>query len=215
MSQAIIITGTDTGIGKTVFAAALTAALTGYYWKPVQAGLDGETDSEMVARLSGASSDRILPEAYRLRLAASPHLAAEAEGIAISIDRLAVPVAARPLIIEGAGGLLVPLSRKLLQIDLFSSWKAPVILCASTKLGTINHTLLSVEALKRRGIAILGVAFIGDDNAGSEATIADIGGVARLGRLPFVGPLDKPVLDAAFASNFKIADLLGLGAQGP
>lgn len=215
MSGAIIVTGTDTNIGKTVFAAALTSALKGYYWKPVQAGLSGETDAQIVARLSGAAPDHILPEAFRLQLAASPHLAAERDGVAISAEQLAVPNVSGPLIIEGAGGLLVPLSRKLLQIDLFCAWKAPVILCASTRLGTINHTLLSVEALKQRGIAILGVAFMGDENSDSERTIAEIGGVRRLGRLPRLDPLDKVALDAAFVNNFKLADVLGLGAMGP
>lgn len=215
MTEVFIVSGTDTGIGKTVFAAALTSALKGYYWKPVQAGLSGETDARIVARLSGAHPDHILPEAYRLALAASPHLAAEREGIAISAECLAVPNVSGPLIIEGAGGLLVPLSRELLQIDLFSSWKAPVILCASTRLGTINHTLLSVEALKRRGIAILGIAFLGDENADSERTISEMGSVRRLGRLPLLAQLDKHTLDTAFANNFRLADVLGVGAMGP
>ncbi len=215
MTQAIVVAGTDTNIGKTVFAAALTSALQGSYWKPVQAGLSGETDSQIVARLSGTDPDRILPEVYRLKLAASPHLAAEREGVVISAERLALPTVSGPLIIEGAGGLLVPLNRQLLQIDLFKSWKAPVILCASTRLGTINHTLLSVEALKQRGIATLGIAFLGDENADSERTIAELGGVRRLGRLPFLSTLDKTSLDAAFAKAFKIGDVLGVGGMGP
>ena len=117
MKSAIVVTGTDTDVGKTVFAAALVAALDGYYWKPVQAGFDGETDAEIVRRLSGLPAERVLPEVYRLTTAASPHLAAERDGVEIDFEGLAnAPVFAqdRAVVIEGAGGLLVPLTRNLL-----------------------------------------------------------------------------------------------------
>ena len=215
MNHAIVITGTDTDIGKTVFAAGLAAALDGYYWKPIQAGLDGETDSACVLRLSGLDASRIVPEVYRLTTPASPHFSAERDGVTIDPARLAIPATGRPLIIEAAGGLAVPLSRNLLQIDLIASWKVPVILCASTRLGTINHSLLSIEALKRRAVPILGVAFIGGANPDSERTIARIGRVTHLGRLPNIEPLNSASLKAAFAQNFNTAELLGLGARGP
>ena len=215
MSEAIVIAGTDTDSGKTVFSAGLVAALDGYYWKPVQAGLIGETDSQIVRRLSGLGPDRILPEAYRLATAASPHFAAERAGVTIDAATLDIPSTPGPLVIEGAGGLAVPLTRNLLQIDLFARWKAPVILVARTRLGTINHSLLSIEALKRRAIPILGMAFSGDANADSERTICEIGGVRHLGRLPIVSPLDARHLHTAFAENFKVADILGLGGSGP
>ena len=109
MSAGFIVAGTDTGIGKTVFSAGLVSALDGYYWKPIQAGLEGETDSDAVRRLSKLPHERILPEAYRLRLPASPHIAAAREGIAIEARSLTVPVCAGPLVIEGAGGLACPL----------------------------------------------------------------------------------------------------------
>jgi dethiobiotin synthetase len=210
MRSAIVVTGTDTDVGKTIFAAALVGALDGYYWKPVQAGLDGETDSELVRRLSGLPADRILPEVYRLTTAASPHLAAERDGVVLDIEGLAgAPLNhERAVVIEGAGGLLVPLTRSYLQIELFARWHAPVVLVAATRLGTINHTLLSIEALRRRGIPLLGVAFIGDENADSERTIAEMGGVRRLGRLPIVNPLDSETLRSAFAANFGVADFL-------
>lgn len=198
MSQTIIVTGTDTGIGKTVLAAGLTARLGASYWKPVQSGLDGETDSDVVRRLGGLPPERILPEAYRLHLPASPHIAAAAQGILIEPDRLRVPATPGPLVIEGAGGLLVPLAPGLLQIDQFKAWGAPVILCARTALGTINHTLLSLEALRARRIEVLGVAFIGDAEPEAERTIADIGQVAALGRLPRLDPLTHESLMIAF-----------------
>ena len=105
MSNAIIVTGTDTGIGKTVFAAGLTQALGATYWKPIQTGLSEETDSEVVSRLSGCP---VLSETYRLNMPASPHLSAEAEGIIIDPDSLKIPNVSGPLVIEGAGGLMVP-----------------------------------------------------------------------------------------------------------
>jgi len=205
------MTGTDTDVGKTVLAAALTAALEGCYWKPVQCGLVGETDAEIVRRLAGARDSQIIPEVYRLTTPASPHLAAERDGVEIDVDRLAaLPDAGgvRPLIIEGAGGLMVPLTRRFLQIDLFAHWGLPVILCSSTRLGTINHSLLSIEALKRRGIPLLGIAFVGEEQADSERTIVEMGGVRRLGRLPHIDPLDGASLRAAFERNFRRSDFL-------
>jgi len=203
-----VIAGTDTDVGKTVFAAALAGALDGYYWKPIQAGLDSETDSETVLRLSGLLEGRVLPEAYRLRMAASPHIAAAREGVAIVAEKLIPPVADRSLVIEGAGGLLVPLNRQTLLIDVLARWGLPVILCARTRLGTINHSLLSIEALRRRLIPVTGVAFIGDGNPDVENTIAQLGGVRRLGRLRWLEPLDRRSLKAAFAENFRVGDFL-------
>jgi dethiobiotin synthetase len=206
MSRALVVTGTDTGIGKTVFAAALAGALDGAYWKPVQAGLDEETDSECVARLSGLPGDRLLPEAYLLRTPCSPHRAAEIDGVTIDPARLAPPDSGRPLVIEGAGGALVPLTRDLVFADMFARWALPVVIVARTSLGTINHSLLSIEALRARGIAITGIAFVGEANEDSEATIAAIGGVRRLGRLPRLDPLDRASLARAFAAHFRIED---------
>jgi dethiobiotin synthetase len=208
VSARIIITGTDTGIGKTVFSAALGGALDGFYWKPIQAGLDEATDSQTVLRLSGLSPDRILPEAYRLRTPASPHLAAEIDGVTIEHQSLLVPEKSRPLVVEGAGGLLVPLTRHVTYLDLFALWRVPVVLCARTALGTINHSLLSIAALRARGVAILGIAFIGEANVESERIIVDMGKVRRLGRLPHVAPLTGDTLRAAFASGFEIGDFL-------
>ena len=215
MSTRIVVAGTDTDVGKTVFCAALVQALDGYYWKPIQAGLSGETDSEIVARLSGLPALRILPEAYRLNTPASPHFAAERDGVEIDILRLRPRDVPAPLVIELAGGLDVPLTRRLLQIDAIADWKLPVVLCSSTRLGTINHSLLSIEALKRRAIPILGVAFIGDEVPDTETVIPAFGGVRRLGRLPRIPDLTSDTLRQAFAANFSVPELLGVGASGP
>jgi dethiobiotin synthetase len=203
MTVRIIVTGTDTGIGKTVFAAGLTRLLDGCYWKPVQAGLDGESDSAVVRRLSGLPADRVLPEAWGLTTPASPHLAAERDGVVIDPTQLSPPTATRPLVIEGAGGLMVPLTRKVLLIDVFAAWGVPVVLCARTALGTLNHTLLSLEALRRRGISVAGVALIGEPHPDNERTLAEFGGVPILGRLPRLDPLTPQTLNAAFTAAFS------------
>ena len=195
-----IVTGTDTDIGKTVFAAGLAGALGAHYWKPVQAGVDPEGDKERVAALSGLPPSHILPEAYRLATPASPHLAARIDGIEITAERLALPKVDGPLVVEGAGGLMVPVSESLLMIDLFALWGLPVILCARTGLGTINHSLLSIEALRTRAIPIAGIAFIGDAHAENERIIPSLGKVRSLGRLPYIDPLDAGTLKTAFTS---------------
>jgi dethiobiotin synthetase len=197
----IVVTGTDTGIGKTVFAAALAGALKARYWKPVQSGLEGETDSETVARLAGVE---ILPEAYRLKLPASPHQSAAEEGVTIDAEALTPPEGS--VVIEGAGGLMVPLTRRALYIDVFARWGLPLVLCARTSLGTINHTLLSVEAIRARNIPLKGIAFIGDENRESEGIIIEKSGAKRLGHLPRVDPLARESLAAAFAAHFRLED---------
>jgi dethiobiotin synthetase len=209
MSARIVVTGTDTGIGKTVFAAGLADLLGGVYWKPVQSGLGEETDSEAVARLGRLPAERIVPEAYRLAQPLSPHRAAEIDGAAIDADRLTPSATTLPLIIEGAGGLMVPLDRRTLLIDVFERWRIPVVLCARTSLGTINHTLLSIEALRRRSIPLLGIAFIGGEMPDTESVIAEISQVRVLGRLPHLDPLTPDTLRSAMRSSFNAADFIG------
>ena len=201
-----VIAGTDTGVGKTIFSAALAQALDAYYWKSVQSGLDGETDSQTVARLSGLPPTRILPEAWRLRTPVSPHLSARIDGVEIDPDRLAPPECDRPLVIETAGGLMTPLTIRVPTIDLLARWRIPVILAARTSLGTINHSLLSIEALQRRNIPLLGVAFVGDANEDTQSTIGTMGGARVLGRLPFVTALTRETLCAAFDAGFRVAE---------
>jgi dethiobiotin synthetase len=204
MNGVVVVTGTDTDIGKTVFAAGLAAALDAHYWKPVQSGLADGSDAGTVATL-GVAPARILPEAYRLATPCSPHRAAEIDGVVIDPDRLGLPPE-RPLVVEGAGGVLVPITRDLLFAELFTRWNAPVVLVARTGLGTINHSLLSIEALRVRGVPILGIAFVGDEVEDSEATIAVLGRVRRLGRLPRLPKLDANTLVTAFMAAFDLAD---------
>jgi dethiobiotin synthetase len=200
-----VVTGTGTGIGKSIFSAVLTGALRAHYWKPIQSGLEEETDAELVVRLSGVLQTSIIPEAYRLQLPASPHLSAEVEGMVIDVDALAVPPH-NPLVIEGAGGVLVPLTRNVLSADLFARWQVPVILVATTQLGTISHSLSAIEALKARNVPIRGIAFVGDAHEDNETIIPALSGVRRLGRLPILNPLSRASLAAAFAEHFNLTD---------
>ena len=208
MTKGFIITGTDTGIGKTVVAAMLTLALDANYWKPVQSGTQDGTDTLTVKALTGLPDDRFLAEAYVLTQPLSPHRSAELDGVTIDIADLSLPASDKLLIVEGAGGLMVPMTRQLKQIDLFGTWELPIILCARTGLGTINHTLLSIEALRWREMDLHGLIFIGDDNPDTIRTIAEMSGETVLGRLPM---LDAPTPDAlvhAFAEHFRTEDFV-------
>jgi dethiobiotin synthetase len=205
MTLRLVVTGTDTGIGKTVFSAALTDALGACYWKPIQSGLDAETDSETVSRLGEIPPQRILPEKWRLNTPVSPHLAAATDKVTLHPDQLAPPETTLPLIIEGAGGLLVPLTRGEVFADVFARWQLPVILCARTELGTINHTLLSLEAMRQRLIPVLGIAFIGDAHPDTEHIIVEMGRTRALGRLPRLNPLTPDALRRSFRTHFDVS----------
>lgn len=183
--EKLIISGIGTGVGKTVVSAIFAEALKALYWKPVQSGDLQDSDSMKVERL--APSATILPEKHRLFIPASPHYSAEQDGVTISKEDFTLPQTDKNLIIEGAGGLLVPMDYNgLLYIDVFEAWKLPVILVSRHYLGSINHTLLSVEALKRRGILLSGIVFVGEENLPSEKVIMHISGVERSFRIPEV-----------------------------
>jgi dethiobiotin synthetase len=204
MMPRFVVAGTDTGIGKTIFSAALAAALDAFYWKPIQSGLSEETDSETVERLGRLPPTRVVPEAYRLRTPASPHIAASIDGVRIDAETLSPPATGGPLIIEGAGGLLVPLTENTVFADVFARWRIPVILCTRATLGTINHTLLSLEALRARAIPVFGIACIGESILDTESIIARVGRVRSLGRLPKVEPLTPARLRQTFHQNFDV-----------
>ncbi len=207
MSNTCIITGTDTGVGKTVVAAMLTLALGGTYWKPVQSGVEGGVDTKAVQKMTGLPAERFLQEAYVFTEALSPHRAAELDDMHIDLDRLSIPQqVAGPLIIEGAGGLMVPLTRKNLMINHFKKWDVPVILVARTGLGTINHTLLSLEAMWNRDIKVHGIIFVGEENADNIRTVSDFSQIKVLGRLPILDSLNAKTLSGAFEQNFSIDD---------
>ena len=212
MSNKCIITGTDTGVGKTVVAAMLALALDGAYWKPVQAGVKGGVDTKNVQKITGLPAERFFPEDYIFTEGLSPHRAAELDEARIDVEALRPPDYDGTLIIEGAGGLMVPLSRENLLINVFKGWqrfeRIPVILVARTGLGTINHTLLSLEALWSRNIPVHGIVFVGEENADNMRTISEFSDVKMLGRLPFLDSIDRDGLTAAFEEHFDLEDFV-------
>lgn len=200
MTPSFIVTGTDTGLGKTVVSAMYTLGLGMNYYKPIQSGIEDETDREAIKRMTGLSDDRVMQDGIRLTEPLSPHRSAELDGV--DIDIAAVAPKGDNLLIEGAGGLMVPVNRQTLYIDVFADWGLPCVLAARTGLGTINHTLLSLEAMRKRGIEIIGVAFVGDDNPDNMKTISEMGDVKALGRVPMMDDITPDKLQTVFIENF-------------
>lgn len=209
--RGVFVTGTDTGVGKTVVASLLTLAWPGaYYWKPVQCGADPSTDRAAVAQATGLAPERILPEAYNLALPQSPHVAAAAEGITVDRARLALPQADGPIVVEGAGGILVPLNDHDTMADLMTWLDLPVVLVARTQLGTLNHTLLSLEALRRRSLDVRLLVLNGPPVATTTATLRQWGKVPMLAELPPLGSLaPEPMREASrrLATQISLARL--------
>ncbi len=200
----LVICGTDTDVGKTVVSALVVQGLGATYWKPVQSGLEGGGDSGRLQALLQLPPDRLLPEAYRLEAPVSPHWAAERMGITIDPDRLALPdpvLHPGPLVVETAGGLLVPLRRDWLQIQQLARWNLPVLLVARSGLGTLNHTLLSLEALRQRGIAVLGLVLNGPSHDDNPRTLEQLGAVPVLAQLPPLDPLTAAALQQQWLAS--------------
>jgi dethiobiotin synthetase len=200
----LVICGTDTDVGKTVVSALVVQGLGARYWKPVQSGLDGGGDSGRVRELLRLPEDRVLPEAYRLQAPVSPHWAAERMGVTIAAERLTLPDPEHSpgsLVVETAGGLLVPLRRDWLQIEQLVVWDLPVLLVARSGLGTLNHTLLSLEALRRRGLEVLGLVLNGPPHADNPRTLEQLGGVPVLCELPPLDPLNAAALQEQWQAS--------------
>lgn len=188
------VTGTDTDVGKTLTAAWLLTYLDACYWKPVQAGAEPETDSATVRRLAGVTADRILPEAYVLPEAIAPHEAARREGITIEFEKLVPPPCESLLVVEGAGGLMVPLTNDAYVIDLAESLELPIILVSRSTLGTINHTLLSLEAIRRRGLPLAGVVISGPETPHNRAAIERYGQAEIIAEIPWLDNVTRSTL---------------------
>lgn len=188
--RGVFVTGTDTNVGKTVAAAWLIQHLEADYWKPVQSGTEEGTDADTLARLLRLPPERIHPSSYVLRAPLSPHEAARLEGIVIQPERLVLPSTSRRLVVEGAGGVLVPLTDSFLMIDLMARLGLPVAVVARSTLGTINHTLLTLEALRARRLEIAGVILNGPLDPANRDAIERFGRVRVLGHLPPFAILD-------------------------
>jgi dethiobiotin synthetase len=187
------ITGTDTNIGKTVSCAWLVHQLQAFYWKPIQSGLSEGRDGDTVKALSRCSESQLIPSSYEFQAPLSPHQAAAAENQPIHLDKILEDYrrinASAPLLIEGAGGLLVPLNDQELMIDLVQALGLPTILVTRTTLGTINHTLLSLEALRHRAIPLAGVIAVGEENPANLRAIEVYGNVSIIAHLPILSPV--------------------------
>lgn len=200
----IFVTGTDTGIGKTVVSALLTAGLSATYWKPIQSGLKEETDTEFVKRVSELPLDNFVQERYRLNEPLSPHASAKIDGVSISLSDFEIPeYETDHLIIEGAGGLMVPLNDEAMIIDLIQQLNIPVLLVVRSELGTLNHTFLSLEALRSREIPIMGVIMNGPKNESNRQAIEKYGNIEVIGELEQAKELNPEILNSIFKSLFN------------
>ncbi len=191
--QPIFITGIGTGIGKTLASAVVTEALGASYWKPVQAGFDDGTDSEWIGERISNPQGRLHPETYKLSLAASPHIAARQEGVVIDLNRIVAQfktIANRPLVIEGAGGLFVPLNDRQFIIDLIQKLDATVLLVSRNYLGSINHSLLTAAVCRRQGLRVAGWIF-NDQYMRYEQEIAQWSGIPAIASIPFEDDLSR------------------------
>jgi dethiobiotin synthetase len=192
--QGFFVTGTDTDVGKTIVSAWLMVQFDASYWKPVQAGVEPETDASAVRRFAELPDDRILPEAYVLPEAMAPHEAARRAGIIIDMAKLKPPATDRLLVVEGAGGMLVPLTDKAYVIDLAAQLQLPVLLVGRSTLGTINHTLLSIEALRRRALPLAGVVINGPETPHNRAAIERYGEVNVIAEIPWLPEVTRATL---------------------
>ena len=186
----IFITGTDTDIGKTVVASWLSYHLKADYWKPVQTGSADDCDRECVRKLAQLSPERIHPEAYSFKAPLSPHLASKQQGVSICIDHINLPKTNNTLIIEGAGGVLTPLNQHIFMVDLMAKFLVPIIVVASSRLGTINHTCLTLALLRHYSLPILGVIINGPYNSDNKKAIEFYGKVDVLAELDFFKKLN-------------------------
>ena len=211
--QPIFITGIGTDVGKTVVSAIVTEALEADYWKPVQAGYDEGTDSEWVNNMLSNEKSNIHPETYKLKMAASPHIAAKSEGLIIELEKIysqycQLSTANRQLIIEGAGGLLVPLNEKEFVLDLIKKLNAKVILVSRNYLGSINHSLLTAQVCRQHELGVSGWIF-NDNYMHYEEEIVKWSGYPKIGSVNYLPGLDKAFIkDNANAIRSRLTELL-------
>ena len=201
MSKTFFITGIGTEVGKTVVSAIVTQAMQADYWKPIQAGDLDNSDTHKVKRLVDNDESYFHQNAYSLKTPMSPHAAAKIDELEISLDKITRPVTKKDLVIEGAGGLLVPMNEKNTILDLINK-EDVIILCSRHYLGSINHTLLSIEALKGRGFKKIGIIFSGPETPSTESIIETIGKVTIIGRVDEEPYFDRMVINE-YAEKFR------------
>ena len=206
-SLKLIVCGTDTDVGKTIVSSFLVQGLKAVYWKPIQSGFEDGGDSYTVQQLLSLPEERILPERYKFKAAVSPHWAAEQENQFIEPQNLKLPILKGPLIIETAGGVMVPLTRQYLQIDQIKDWMFPVLLVARSGLGTLNHPLSTIEALKNRNIPIIVIILSGPFHLDNPKTLEEISGIDIVAQLPLMENISSEALAREWR-NQKVSEKL-------
>ncbi|MCX7744352.1 MAG: dethiobiotin synthase [Flavobacteriales bacterium] len=207
MERKIFITGIGTDVGKTLASAVLTEAWQADYWKPIQAGNLDQLESTYVQSLVSNSKSVIHPTQILLNTPCSPHYAAQLDEITIEPEKLTIPKTANTLLIEGAGGLMVPLQKDFLILDLIKFWKLPVVLVSRNYLGSVNHTLLTLEVLKIHQIPVLGLVFSDTDAWDSMAYISHRSQLPIIGHIPRLTEISSQRIKEVAASFQKITDL--------
>ena len=190
-----IICGTDTDVGKTLISTFLVRGLNAYYWKPIQSGSEDNTDSMLVEKIGQVKKEKIIKEAYIFTKPVSPHWAAEIDKKVIDRKNLILPKVNGSLVVETAGGLMVPITRDFLQIEQIKSWNLPVILVCRSSLGTLNHTLLSIEALNKRKINILGIIVNGEKHYDNPKTLEELSSIPIIAEFPIMNKIEPNYLD--------------------
>ncbi|HEV3039414.1 MAG TPA: dethiobiotin synthase [Candidatus Angelobacter sp.] len=204
MARSYFITGTDTNVGKTVLSALLCASLPARYWKPIQTGAIEGTDRRQVISWAGIAQEQAFDETYIFDDPVSPHLAAERSGKEIRLEAIALPSAdSLPLVVEGAGGVLAPINSHQFIAHLIVHLRLPVVLAARSTLGTINHTLMSLEVLRSYQVAVQGVVLIGPENPENRSAIEHFGKIQVIGHIPILKTIDRQALRQVFAENFR------------
>ena len=188
------VTGTDTDVGKTLVSAWLATHLGASYWKPIQAGTEPTTDAATVQALAELPSERVWPEVYLLPEPIAPHEAARRAGITLDMAKLRMPEHQGLVVVEGAGGLMVPITDKAYMIDLAAQLDLPIILVARSTLGTINHSLLSIEAIRRRGLPLAGVVISGPETPHNRVAIERYGQIEIIAEIPWLETINRSVL---------------------
>ncbi len=205
LPERFFVTGTDTGVGKTFVSAILILGLRAKYWKPVQSGTKDGTDTEWIKLVTGLPDEKFYPERYLLSEPLSPHAAAQLEGVTIDLDQLTLPGAnSEPLIVEGAGGILAPLNDRQFMLDLIESLGLPVVVVARSGLGTLNHTLLTLDRLRSAAVPVLGVIMNGKANPSNRAALEHYGKVEILAEIQPIPMVSKQELMQVFDEKFGV-----------
>jgi len=202
MTRDLFVTGTDTGVGKTVLSALLVASLKRRYWKPIQTGAAEGTDRAAVVDWAGVSIEETHAEAFVFDAPVSPHLAAQLQGTRIDLAAIRRPEDSDAIVIEGAGGVLVPINEDSMMIDLIRCLHSEVVIAARTTLGTINHTLLTIEAARSSNLQLLGVVMVGKDNPENRKAIERYGQIPVVGAIPWLESINRASLIRVFDQHF-------------